>query len=191
MLQHVRERDAQIELAEPLLEDDPDDHQIDAAFEHLVDDRRADVARLEQIGVNRHAEALADLFGVVQQILAALGLFLKLGVKRKRALHLDDVNRVDLGLRLPSDLASELEDFDVRWVPFDRNQYATCVNHAPKPGLSFGSRSIAPRTRRASVGCATCVELAADCHAGSSSTPVRTSSPTLRSPGIRTSRVDG
>src|SRR5688572_9318556 len=69
VLQDVRERDPKIELAEPLLVDDSDDHQIDAALENFVDDSRTDITRLKQIRMNRHADALADLFGLVQEIL--------------------------------------------------------------------------------------------------------------------------
>src|SRR6266581_1548751 len=120
MLQDVRQGRPKVELAETLLVADAHHHEVDPTLQNLVDDGRADVTGLKQVGVHAQPEPFSDLLGLVEQILTALGLVLKLGVERERSLHLDNVNDEHLGLRGSGRFAGKLKNLVVGDISFDR-----------------------------------------------------------------------
>src|SRR6266536_2235621 len=131
MLQDVRQRRAEVELAEALLVADAHHYKIDPTLQDLVDDGRTDVTRLKQIGVHAQAKPFGNLLGLIEQILATFGLVLKLGVERKRPLHFDHMDHEHLSFRGPRRLAGKLENLGVGDISLDRNQDARRAIHAP------------------------------------------------------------
>src|ERR1700694_2892249 len=66
ILEHVRRRMAHVELAEfPFVANTHDD-QVDFAFERFVDDCRANVAGLQNLGFELYAKFIRHVFGAPQ-----------------------------------------------------------------------------------------------------------------------------
>ena len=88
----------------------PSDQEVGAALGRLVDERRPDVAGLEQHGLERVVARLGGRLGDVEDPLGVLGPAGDVGVERQRPVDLDDVDAHELGLVGPGELAGEPDD---------------------------------------------------------------------------------
>ena len=99
VLQDVGNRAPDGEVAaEPAPEREPGDDEVGAALGRLVDDRRPDVAGLQQHGLHAVVAGLGGRLGDVEHALRVLGPAGDVGVERQRPVDLDDVDADELGL---------------------------------------------------------------------------------------------
>ena len=111
VLEHVGHDSPDREVAaEPLAVGQADDQQVGPPFDGLVDEGGADVAGLDQDGLEAPVEVLGLALGEVEHALGVLGPFGHVGVERQGPVDLDDVHGHDLRARLAGHLDDESND---------------------------------------------------------------------------------
>ena len=98
---------AHIEVAGEGAFGDTEDDDVGVSLARLIDDRLAGFSGLEEFGADLVALGAGNLFGVAEDLFAAAGVAIELGVEGEGANDFDDVDGVDPGFARHCDDAGE------------------------------------------------------------------------------------
>jgi hypothetical protein len=142
---------AELEFTEWTPVRDADDDRIGPAFHGLVDDGMACIASLQQVAFDLEVLAASGLLGLCQDFFTSLSFGREVGVQRQSALHLDDVDDMDLSARSPRDSTGKLhghrarfgavhgheDGLEGKWRFFGFYGSVVTAKHAQSPAIRF------------------------------------------------------
>lgn len=101
---------------------DAEDDEVRAPIVCLVDDGSAGFARLQELAGNVVVEALGDLLGLAEDLLATSRFSGEMRIKRYASPYLDDVYRDDGGLLRASEGTGDVDGFEAMRCAGDRHK---------------------------------------------------------------------